>query len=99
MSVAASRSSSTRATRVSPLLFLGLLFGLAVLLRLPYLWQIPLITDEYGEVGRALDLLDTGELSLTANAPYIGPLWIYTLAFGLALFLQKRRDHDVEGNE
>ena len=52
----------------------------AVVARLPYLWDIPRLTDELQEILWALSI-ERGEiLPLTAVDSYYGPLWSYLLA-------------------
>jgi 4-amino-4-deoxy-L-arabinose transferase-like glycosyltransferase len=53
---------------------------LAILPRLPYLWEVPRFTDELQEILWAL-AISRGEISpLTAVDSYYGPLWSYLLA-------------------
>jgi 4-amino-4-deoxy-L-arabinose transferase-like glycosyltransferase len=52
----------------------------AIALRLPYLWDIPRLTDELQEILWALAIARGEMLPLTAVDSYYGPLWSYLLA-------------------
>ena len=52
----------------------------ALILRLPYLWDIPRLTDELQEILWALSITRGEILPLTAVDSYYGPLWSYLLA-------------------
>ncbi|MGE3272871.1 MAG: PQQ-dependent sugar dehydrogenase, partial [Chloroflexota bacterium] len=66
------------------LLMLGLLL-LALLARVPYLWNIPRFTDETAEAEIALRIARGHALPLTNRDPYIGALWNYLLAAAFAV--------------
>lgn len=68
------------------LVWLAFLFLFAVGLRLPHLQTIPALTDEFKEVGWALDLHDTHHIPLVAFDSYDGPLFTYLLALLFTLF-------------
>ena len=73
--------------RLPPAREAALVIGLVVLavaVRLPYLWDIPIFTDETDEVWLGLRVARGQALPLTNAATYIGPLWNYLLA---AVFL------------
>jgi glycosyltransferase AglD len=58
---------------------------LAILPRLPYLWEVPRFTDELQEILWAL-AISRGEIApLTAVDSYYGPLWSYLLAAAFRL--------------
>jgi 4-amino-4-deoxy-L-arabinose transferase-like glycosyltransferase len=52
----------------------------AVAARLPYLWDIPRLTDELQEILWALSIARGEILPLTAVDSYYGPLWSYLMA-------------------
>ena len=60
--------------------------GLALLLRWPYLQDVPRYTDELQEILWSLDIARGQMLPLTAVDSYYGPLWSYLLAGLFALF-------------
>jgi 4-amino-4-deoxy-L-arabinose transferase-like glycosyltransferase len=65
-----------------------LLTGLCLLgftLRLPYLWDIPRLTDELQEILWALSIARGEMLPLTAVDSYYGPIWSYLLALTFRL--------------
>lgn len=73
------RAESPSATLIDA----GIALGLAVVafaLRLPYLWDIPRLTDELQEILWALAIVRGEMLPLTAVDSYYGPLWSYLLA-------------------
>jgi 4-amino-4-deoxy-L-arabinose transferase-like glycosyltransferase len=72
--------SSTVSEGVRDLLIVGGLVGAAIVLRLPYLWDIPRLTDELQEILWALSIARGEILPLTAVDSYYGPLWSYLLA-------------------
>lgn len=84
------RAASRAVTRhrnviVEPLLLVAM-FGLALLLRWPYLHDVPRYTDELQEILWSLDIARGQMLPLTAVDSYYGPLWSYLLAGLFALF-------------
>src|SRR6266508_3761564 len=64
---------------------LVLLVALALAVRWPYLWDIPRFTDETDEALLGLQIARGQTLRLTNQDPYIGALWNYLLAAGLAV--------------
>jgi 4-amino-4-deoxy-L-arabinose transferase-like glycosyltransferase len=62
------------------LILCGLLFAIALILRLPNLMHIPVYSDEGLEVLWGLDIALGRRLPLTAYDPYDGPLFPYLLA-------------------
>jgi 4-amino-4-deoxy-L-arabinose transferase-like glycosyltransferase len=58
----------------------GLVLGVAALIRAPSLWDVPRFTDEANEAFRALLIVQGRLLPLTNVDPYIGALWNYLLA-------------------
>src|SRR6185369_17882177 len=58
----------------------GLVVLVAGLIRVPYLWDLPRLTDESKEAFRALLILQQGLRPLTNVDMYIGPIWNYLLA-------------------
>jgi 4-amino-4-deoxy-L-arabinose transferase-like glycosyltransferase len=72
--------STTVSESTRDLLIVGGLTGAAVVLRLPYLWDIPRLTDELQEILWALSIARGEILPLTAVDSYYGPLWSYLLA-------------------
>lgn len=66
------------------LLALALSAG-ALLLRWPYLQDIPALTDETGEVATALAIVQDGARPLVHSDAYRGPAWAYLMAGALAL--------------
>jgi 4-amino-4-deoxy-L-arabinose transferase-like glycosyltransferase len=80
-SVARPRSLTSAASEgVRDLAIAGGLTAAAILLRLPYLWDIPRLTDELQEILWALSIARGEILPLTAVDSYYGPLWSYLLA-------------------
>lgn len=61
-------------------------FALALVIRLPYLVEIPRYTDEFNEVYWALDIASGKHFPLTAVDPYDGPLFSYLIAFLVGIF-------------
>jgi 4-amino-4-deoxy-L-arabinose transferase-like glycosyltransferase len=76
----ASRRLPLKRAGVGELAGVAMLFTLAVLLRWPYLWDIPRFSDELQEVLWSLSIADGEMLPLTAVDSYYGPLWSYLLA-------------------
>jgi hypothetical protein len=74
-----------RPAEVEALILLAL-FGLALLVRWPYLLRLPHFTDEMGEVRWALSIWRGEQFPLTAQETYLGALHAYLLAAGLWLF-------------
>jgi 4-amino-4-deoxy-L-arabinose transferase-like glycosyltransferase len=68
------------------LLIAGGLCGAALVARLPYLWDIPRLTDELQEILWALSIARGEILPLTAVDSYYGPLWSYLLAGVFRIF-------------
>ncbi|HEY8596997.1 MAG TPA: glycosyltransferase family 39 protein [Thermomicrobiales bacterium] len=62
------------------------LFGLALLVRWPYLLRLPHFTDEIGEIRWTLQIYRGEVFPLTAQVKYFGPLHHYLLALCLWLF-------------
>lgn len=61
---------------------LALLLGVfALLVRIPNYMTIPPLTDEFKEVGLAMDISESGIRPLTNVADYIGPILPYLVAF------------------
>ncbi len=77
--------SRLRPAEVEALILLAL-FGLALLVRWPYLLRLPHFTDEMGEVRWALSIWRGEQFPLTAQETYLGALHAYILAAGLWLF-------------
>ena len=82
----ASRRLPLERARVGELAGVALLITLAVLLRWPYLWDVPRFSDELQEVLWSLRIADGEILPLTAVDSYYGPLWSYLLAGLFVLF-------------
>lgn len=78
-------TASPRARVGLELAALAILFLLALALRVPHLQTIPPLTDEFKEVGWALDMYETGKIPLVAFDSYDGPLFTYLLAFLFSL--------------
>ncbi len=70
--------TSRRSTGTAALLAMALVVA-ALAVRLPYVQDIPRLTDETDEVGLALDILQ-GARPLVADDAYRGPFWAYLLA-------------------
>lgn len=86
--------SAPRARLVLELSGVVLLFVLALALRIPHFQTIPSLTDEFKEVGWALDAHENGTLPLVAFDAYDGPLFTYFLLFlfrlvGSSIFLPR----------
>ncbi|HEY8601892.1 MAG TPA: glycosyltransferase family 39 protein [Thermomicrobiales bacterium] len=77
--------SRLRPAEVEVLILLAL-FGLALLVRWPYLLRLPHFTDELGEVRWALSIWRGEQFPLTAQETYLGALHAYILASGFWLF-------------
>ena len=73
------------AKRRAELLVVAALVLLALLVRLPYLWDIPRFTDETAEAEIGLQILRGERFPLTNRDPYIGSLWNWLLAAGFAI--------------
>jgi len=56
------------------------LVGIAAAIRLPYLWQIPELTDETWEVWRAYDIYRGRILPLTNITNFVSAFWNYLVA-------------------
>lgn len=78
-------STTNRRGSVLELTALATFFVLAILLRWPYLQDIPRFTDELQEVLWALAISQGEILPLTAVDSYYGPIWSYLLAGLFAL--------------
>jgi 4-amino-4-deoxy-L-arabinose transferase-like glycosyltransferase len=76
----ADRSAAGRRLVSREGLLLGGVLVVALLLRLPYLWQVPRFTDELQEVLWSLAIYRGEILPLTAVDSYYGPLWSYLMA-------------------
>jgi hypothetical protein len=74
------------AERFRPWLVPALLFGAALLVRLPYLGTIPAPTDETDELLVALSILREGTHPLTTSEPYLSGVWVHLIAAVFALF-------------
>jgi len=70
--------SSRTASRES--LLLGGILVVALVLRLPYLWDVPRFTDELQEILWSLAIYRGEIMPLTAVDSYYGPLWSYLMA-------------------
>lgn len=64
----------------------ALVFAFALAVRLPNFLTIPALTDEFKEVGWALDVSETGKIPLIAFDSYDGPLFTYLLAILFRVF-------------
>lgn len=64
----------------SELLAVAALVGVAALIRLPYLWAIPQLTDETMDSLRSFAIYQGRALPLTNVAPYVGALYNYVEA-------------------
>src|SRR5438128_1514112 len=64
------------------LLLVAAILALALVVRLPYLWDVPRFTDETAEARIGLRIAGREAFPLTNRDPYIGALWNYLLAAG-----------------
>lgn len=71
---------------VPDLVLAALLMGLAVVIRLDHYMTIPVITDETREVLSALGIARGEQFPLTNVSTYIGPIFLYLLAFAFRVF-------------
>lgn len=62
------------------------LVAVAFAIRAPYLWTIPLWTDEGDEAIIAMRIVRLGEVALANDNAYNGPLFNYLVAGGLLIF-------------
>jgi glucose/arabinose dehydrogenase/4-amino-4-deoxy-L-arabinose transferase-like glycosyltransferase len=83
--LASFRSRACAPPRTLEALLVVALVVVALGARLPYLWDVPRLSDETAEAALALRIARGEILPLTNRDPYIGALWSYILAGAFAI--------------